>query len=129
MTRSLYVEPEAEDELAEAVAWYDQRGEGIGDRLLADVQATLGRVVGRPGTCALVADVDPDLGGRRALCRRFPYAVTFMEELLGHDSPWKWSTPPIMGPVARLSRRGLTGCGIAGYWRRGHRGGGERAGR
>jgi hypothetical protein len=79
MTRSLYVEPEAEDELAEAVAWYDQRGEGIGDRLLADVQATLGRVVERPGACALVADVDPDLGVRRALCRRFPYAVTFLE--------------------------------------------------
>jgi hypothetical protein len=80
MTRRLHVEPDAEDELAEAVAWYDERGEGIGDRLIGEVMDAMARITQNPGAFALAPHVDPALGVKRALCDRFPYAVTFIEQ-------------------------------------------------
>jgi hypothetical protein len=100
MTRRLHVEPDAEDELTEAVAWYDERGEGIGDRLLGEVMDAMARIAENPGACAAVPHVDPALGVKRALCDRFPSAVTFIEQE---------QTIHVIA-FAHLSRR-------PGYWR------------
>lgn len=79
MSRAVRVEPEAEAELAEAVAWYDRQREGLGDQLLDDIQTATSFAADHPAACALAPHVPPELGVRRALCRRFPYAVAFLE--------------------------------------------------
>jgi len=59
------VEPEATQELAAAVAWYEERREGLGRGLVEEVDA--------------VFAASAVLGVRRAAARRFPYSIAFIE--------------------------------------------------
>ena len=72
MTLSLSVSPAAEDDLHEAVAWYDAQQPGLGDTFLRFVEATLARVQRLPNAFPTRED-----GVRSALLRRFPYGVLF----------------------------------------------------
>jgi toxin ParE1/3/4 len=63
---------EAENDLASAFAWYENRRFGLGEDFLSSVDVTLARIRRHP---ELYAKVYRDY--RRAIVRRFPYAVFY----------------------------------------------------
>ncbi len=72
MTPRVEIRPEAEADLAEAFAWYEERRPGLGDRFLLSVEAALSAIQRYPESSPVVhAQV------RRALLRRFPYGVFY----------------------------------------------------
>ena len=68
----------AEADLTEALDWYDAQSAGLGDRLLAELEAAKDRVAENPLQFPVIYKVC-----RRALLRRFPYALFF--RLRGND--------------------------------------------
>jgi len=67
--------PDAETELREAQSWYDGRAFGLGDRFFSAIDGTVARISVNPLQFPLVhAEI------RRALVRRFPYALYFRIE-------------------------------------------------
>jgi hypothetical protein len=71
----MIIEPEAQDELFAAAAWYDDQREGLGGELLDAVDEALVRIGERPTSFARDRFDDR---ARRALVSRFPYAVVFV---------------------------------------------------
>jgi plasmid stabilization system protein ParE len=71
MNYALVFRPEVREELNEAYIWYEQKL-GLGDEFLDCVDETLNRISQMPESYA-VAHRDV----RRALVRRFPYAVYY----------------------------------------------------
>ncbi len=66
------VTPEAVADLTEAYEWYQQRRHGLGDELLRSVDAALAAIERLPEAYPVVhRDI------RRALVRRFPYALFY----------------------------------------------------
>jgi hypothetical protein len=76
MNRPLVVLPEAEEELLEAMRWYESRRAGLGTELLEAVEAALQRIALAPAQFAVWA---ADQRWRRCVLGRFPYAVVFEE--------------------------------------------------
>lgn len=75
MKKPLIVRAEAEADLAEAFQWYEQQVRGLGDQFLLCVDAVLASIERNPRLYTVVhRDVI-----RRALMRRFPYGVFFVE--------------------------------------------------
>ena len=72
---NLSVRPEAEADLAASFRWYEERSPGLGREFLQIVDAALARVADRPRQFPVV-----HRQVRRALTRRFPYAVFFVIE-------------------------------------------------
>ena len=68
----LILRPQAERELAEAVAWYNTRDMGLGSDFLLAVDATMDDILDQPARFPEVRS-----GRRRALVGRFPYALYF----------------------------------------------------
>jgi len=68
----LIVRPEAEDELLEAIDWYEARAPGLGGELLRCVDACLLRIQRNPEAFPVVHRMT-----RMALVRRFPYLVLY----------------------------------------------------
>jgi toxin ParE1/3/4 len=64
---------EAEEELAEAKAWYDERRDGLGDEFVGCVEAAIESISRSP---EMFAKVHREV--RRALVRRFPYGIFFV---------------------------------------------------
>lgn len=75
MTRALVVEPEAAAELEDAVLWYERRSPGLGMEFARLVRAVLYEIERTPQQ---FAEVEP--GIRRAIMRRFPFAIFFLLE-------------------------------------------------
>ena len=73
MTRSLILRPDAEDDVAAAYHWYDVRSPGLGAEFLRAVEAGLASVERNP-------EAYPEVykHARRALLRRFPYALFYV---------------------------------------------------
>jgi plasmid stabilization system protein ParE len=72
MAVELVVAPEVELDLTEAYVWYESRRAGLGEEFLSAVDASMERIRREPATCARVHEEY-----RRALIRRFPYAIFF----------------------------------------------------
>jgi hypothetical protein len=72
VTRRLVFRPEAEAELLDAQAWYEGERPGLGAVFAAAVDATFTALLQTP---LAYPSVKGDT--RRALVRRFPYAVYF----------------------------------------------------
>ncbi|CAG0965266.1 hypothetical protein BURK2_00964 [Burkholderiales bacterium] len=70
--------PLAEEELAEAAAYYEAANRGLGDRFLDDVQAVIEALLRNP---EIGHRLDAHL--RRALLRSFPYALIYALEREG----------------------------------------------
>jgi len=75
MSRRLIIRPEAEAELAEAFNWYEERVPGLGHEFLLSVEAVFNAILRNPEQYAPV-----HRGARRALVRRFPYEVFFVDD-------------------------------------------------
>lgn len=73
MTLPLIIRPEAEADLAEAAAWYARAGHE--KRFEQRIDEALARIAGGPLHCQVVYE---DV--RRALVRRYPYAVFYVVE-------------------------------------------------
>ena len=77
MAANLVIAPEAEQDLDEAYAWYEDRRIGLGEEFLSSVDACIQFICRNPEIREVVHK-----SYRRALVRRFPYAV-FYEYLEG----------------------------------------------
>ena len=74
VTRPIVVRPEAGEELVEAHQWYEGQRPGLGDEMVACVEAALQAAARNPGVFQKVHGPV-----RRVLVRRFPYGVFFFE--------------------------------------------------
>jgi plasmid stabilization system protein ParE len=72
MAVELVFVPEAELDIMEAYAWYESRRAGLGEEFLSSLEACIESIRRQPLMCALVYE-----SHRRALIRRFPYAVFY----------------------------------------------------
>jgi plasmid stabilization system protein ParE len=72
MAANLILVPEAHQDLEEAYAWYEERRVGLGEDFLGRVDACIEAIRRTPEMHAVVHD-----NYRRALVRRFPYAVFY----------------------------------------------------
>jgi len=91
----MIIRPEAEADLVRARAWYERQREGLGAAFLLCVEEVLERIGRTPEMyTAVYHDV------RRALTRRFPYAVYY--RIAGHELE-----------VIMSKRQGLIACGDA----------------
>jgi plasmid stabilization system protein ParE len=68
----------AQQELDDAVAWYESQQPGLGLQFLNEIDRTIKRIVIYPKSCAEIED-----GIRRCLIKRFPYGVIYGIE---HDT-------------------------------------------
>lgn len=73
MTLRIQVTPEAEADINQAYAWYEQTDAGLGDRFVQALQKTLVAVAKHPGAFRAVRGPL-----RRALIDRFPYSVFYL---------------------------------------------------
>lgn len=74
MSRRLIVRPEAEAEITDAFDWYEARVSGLGSEFLLCVAAVFNSILRAPQQYPRVHKTV-----RRALTRRFPYGVFFVE--------------------------------------------------
>jgi len=72
MIENLVLLPKAERDIAEAYAWYEERQRGLGEEFLRCIDACLASIGRNPELYAFVHETY-----RRALARRFPYAVFY----------------------------------------------------
>ena len=68
----LIIRPEAEDELLEAIDWYEARSPGLGSEFLRCVDACFQRILRNPEMYPVV-----HRDSRMGLVRRFPYLVIY----------------------------------------------------
>ena len=73
MTPRLVVRLAAEADIADAALWYEERATGLGTEFLRAVDVTLAEIRRMPERFPVI-----HLQCRRALLRRFPYAVYFV---------------------------------------------------
>lgn len=76
MTRNIIVRPEAEAEVQAAFDWYEEQSDGLGFEFLRAIDACLSGVIRNPLAYTVVHQ--PNI--RRALVRRFPYALFYLAE-------------------------------------------------
>lgn len=72
MASDLRFHPKVTDDLAGAIAWYDERGPGLGDRLRAAVDERLDAIAASPERFGRAFE-----DFRFARVKRFPYLVLF----------------------------------------------------
>jgi plasmid stabilization system protein ParE len=72
--KALRILPEAEEELAEAAAWYEEKRTGLGVELIAVVDRAFEEIADAPLACGLWRHERPY---RRKVLARFPYVIFF----------------------------------------------------
>ncbi len=72
MTLPLIITPEAEEDVAEAKAWYNRKRAGLGDEFVLSVEAALDHIRRVPGGATEIAP-----GVLRVVVRRIPYGVFY----------------------------------------------------
>jgi plasmid stabilization system protein ParE len=72
MVKQFHILPEAEQDAADAYGWYEERQPGLGEEFLRCVEACIQSIRRNPKTYSVVHE-----SYRRALLRRFPYAVFY----------------------------------------------------
>lgn len=74
MRAEVFIRPEAEADIADAFAWYEERVPDLGSQFLDRLDDTLDAIVLNPRQFPLIhREV------RRALLHRFPYQVFFLD--------------------------------------------------
>ncbi len=77
--RRLILTDAAEEEILEAARWYEREAAGLGKAFLEQVERTLEAIAENPRRFAAIYRRET----RRAILRRFPYAVFFRERTDG----------------------------------------------
>ena len=65
----------AQQELDDAVAWYDQQADGLGKEFLDELDRVIRRVVAYP-----LSSMEIEPGLRRGLLARFPYGIIYGQD-------------------------------------------------
>jgi toxin ParE1/3/4 len=79
VSKPIRIEPEAEADIAEAMAWYDEVRAGLADEYFEVIRPAV-RALATPGPeCRLIQGIATGLGVRRKLVKRFPYMIVFIE--------------------------------------------------
>jgi plasmid stabilization system protein ParE len=65
----------AQQELDDAVEWYDSQSDGLGHRFLDELDRSVHRIKSYPDSCQ---ELTP--GMRRVLLSRFPYGLIYAQE-------------------------------------------------
>ena len=99
MTKQIRVDAEAEEEIASAIDRYETERDGLGAEFWDEVRTAM-RTLEAPGPeCGPVIGLPRELGVRRKLLIRFPYAIVFVEGdtsvrvisvMHGHRRPAYW---------------------------------------
>ncbi len=117
---AIEVRPEARAELHQAFAWYEEKLPGLGYQFLFAVDAAIDRIRRHPGMFPLIEGAV-----RKALLRRFPYAVIFEVEDVritviavyhGRRRPHGWSDrifEPIAEPYGRAHSMPMLAAGYS----------------
>jgi plasmid stabilization system protein ParE len=96
MTVAVRLRPEAEQDLADAAAWYEEQLPGLGNRFLDEVLSTFSAIAEAPHRYPML-----HRDTRRALIHRFPFGVYFRVEstaivvlavMHGSRNPRRWKT-------------------------------------
>ena len=69
----LVFRPEAQKELLDAMAWYEERAVGLGFEFARAVEVAIERIRRTPLTCPVLEG-----GLRHLMTRKFPYSVIYM---------------------------------------------------
>jgi hypothetical protein len=77
---TVVIRPEAIDELLSSARWYNERRPGLGDELIAEAWAVLGRIQATPTAFGRYEYYRGPDEVRRAGLARFPYSVIFLIE-------------------------------------------------
>lgn len=94
MTVSVRLRPEAEQDLADAAAWYEEQLPGLGNRFLDEVLSTFSAIAEAPLRYPML-----HRDTRRALIHRFPFGIYFRVEstaivvlavMHGSRNPRRW---------------------------------------
>lgn len=70
----LILREEAEQDLKEAYGWYESQRQNLGIEFIDEIEATINKIEETPQRYGKIYK-----NIRRALCKRFPFAVYFME--------------------------------------------------
>lgn len=76
MKQKVIIRPEAESDLQEAYAWYENQSKGLGADFILCVDAALSLIQRSP---ELYAQIHKNI--RRVLTRRFPYGIFYIAEV------------------------------------------------
>lgn len=96
MTCEVRLRPEAEQDLTDAAAWYEEQRQGLGHKFLDEVTTTLSNIAETP-----LAYPNVHRGTRRAVIRRFPFGIYFQVKkatiivvavMHGSRSPHRWKS-------------------------------------
>ena len=79
MTKALRTHRLAENELADAAAWYEAKQSGLGISLLDLIDKAVERIRSGALPSSPVPGVSQAKGARRVLLKRFPYSICFYE--------------------------------------------------
>lgn len=74
ITGQIIVRPEAEAEVRQAFAWYQEQSAGLGLEFLRSIEACLSAITRNPFAYTIIKV--PNV--RRAIVRRFPYALFYL---------------------------------------------------
>jgi toxin ParE1/3/4 len=101
MGKPVRVDPDAAEDIAAGIDWYEGRRPGLGAEFLDEVSAAMTSLREPGPECGPVQRIAPELGVRRKLVKRFPYLIIFIE----------FEDAVRVIAVAHAARR-------PGYWRR-----------
>jgi plasmid stabilization system protein ParE len=74
MSYRVRIRPEAERDVRKAVSWYEEQRSGLGKELVLELDSVYERLAENPHLYANI-----HRGIRRAIVRRFPYGVFYLE--------------------------------------------------
>ncbi len=75
MTLTIYIRPDAEQDLEDAAGWYEKQLVGLGNEFLNEILITLERVAELPSLYPTI-----HRNTHRALTRRFPFGIYYRVE-------------------------------------------------
>ena len=99
MKKALRVDAEAEQEIDHAIEQYERKREGLGLEFWSELSDAMDTLAAPGPECGPVIGLPPELGIRRKLLSRFPYAIVFVEGdtfvrvisvMHGHRRPAYW---------------------------------------
>ena len=96
MTRTLVIEPPAEEDILDAYLWYEERQRELGSRFIEELGVTFDRIAAAP---AAFQEVEPNI--RRSVTDAFPYLI-FYTSTRQRSMCLQSSTPHRILPTSRL---------------------------
>lgn len=99
MKKPIRVDAEAEEEIAHAIERYEKEREGLGFEFWEELSTAIDALAEPGPECGPVIGLPRELGVRRKLLLRFPYAIVFLEGdrfvrvisvMHGHRRPAYW---------------------------------------